>query len=67
MENADEKKTKHREYTDAHRRAALKYRQGRAQINVNMSKAEKERITQAAADAGQSVNQFILNKVLKGL
>lgn len=63
----EENKTKHREYTDAHRRAALKYRQGRAQINVNMTKEEKEKIQQAAQDAGQSVNQFILNKLLKGL
>lgn len=54
-------------YTEAQRRATLKYRQERAQIMVTTTKQNKERITQAAQDAGQSVNQFILDKVLKGL
>lgn len=63
----EEAKTKHRQYTDAHRRATAKYRQERAQVMLTMSKGDKERIKQAATDAGQSVNQFILDKVLKGL
>lgn len=63
----EEKKTKHREYTDAHRRATLKYRRERAQVMLSMTKEEHERLKQAATDAGQSLNKFILDKVLKGL
>jgi uncharacterized protein (DUF1778 family) len=65
MEKEQEKK--HRQYTDAHRKATNKYRQERAQIVVVMTKAQREQIKQAATDNGQSVNQFILDKVLKGL
>ena len=66
MEDQKQEK-KHRQYTEAHRKAALKYRQERAQIVVVMSKEEREKIKAAATDAGQSVNKFILDKVLKGL
>jgi len=65
MEKEQEKK--HRQYSEAHRRASLKYRQERAQIVLVLDKAQKEKIKQAATDAGQSVTQFILDKVLKGL
>ena len=64
---SEENKTKHRQYSDAHRRAALKYRRERAQIVITTSKENKEKIKQAAAVAGLSVNQFIIEKVLKSL
>lgn len=60
----EQKKT---QYTEARRRATNKYRQERAQIVLVMAKQEREKIQQAATDAGQSVNKFILDKVLKGL
>ena len=50
-------------YNEAQRRATLKYRQERGQIMITTTKANKERITQAAKDAGLSVNQYILNKI----
>ena len=59
----EEAKTKHRQYTEAHRRAALKYRQERGQIVITTTKENKERIKQAATDAGLSVNQYILKKI----
>lgn len=51
-------------YTDAQHKAINKYRANRATIELNLTKEEKERIKQAAADAGKSVNQFILDKIL---
>ena len=54
-------------YTEAQHRATNKYRQERAQVVLVMTKQEREKIQQAATDAGQSVNKFILDKVLKGL
>lgn len=54
-------------YSDARRRATLKYRQERGQIVLTMTKEEKERIQNAAKDSGQSVNKFILDIVFKGL
>lgn len=59
--------TKKSRYTDAQHKATNKYRQERAQIVLLMTKAEREKIQQAATDTGQSVNKFILDKVLKGL
>lgn len=59
-----EKKTR---YCDSQRRATLKYRQERAQVMLTMSKEERDKIKAAATDAGQSVNKFILDKVLKSL
>ena len=64
MKNQTEKKTR---YTEAQHKAITKYRAGRAKIELNLTKEQKEEIKQAATDAGQSVNQFILDKVLKGL
>jgi len=54
-------------YTDAQHKAINKYRANRATIEINLTREQKEQIKQAATDAGQSVNQFILDKVLKGL
>lgn len=62
-----EKKTKRGRYNEAQHKATNKYRQERAQIVVVMTKGQREQIKQAATDAGQSVNQYILDKVLKGL
>ena len=50
-------------YTDAHRQAVNRYRQARAQVALTMTKEQKEQIQQAATDTGQSVNQYILNKI----
>ena len=63
MEQKTQEKKK-REYTEAHRKAAKKYREQRAQIVVVMEKEQRERVKQAAADAGKSVNQYILDKIL---
>ena len=51
-------------YSDAQRRATNKYRAEHAKIELIITQEEKERIKQAAADAGQSVTRFILSKVL---
>ena len=51
-------------YTESQRKATNKYRQERAQIVVVMSKEEKQTITDRAQESGQSVNKYILNKVL---
>lgn len=61
MEKQTEKKAR---YTEAQHKAINKYRANRATIEINLTKEEKERIKQAAADAGKSVNQYILDKIL---
>lgn len=61
MDNKTEKKSR---YTDAQRRATNKYRNSKAKIELFMEQEQKERIKQAAADAGKSVNQYILDKIL---
>lgn len=62
----DENKKKTR-YCESQRKATLKYRQERAQIVLILEKEQRDKIKKAASDSGQSVNQFILEKVLKGL
>ena len=62
-----EEEQKKSRYSEAQHKAINKYRAGRATIEINLSKEQKEKIKQAATDNGQSVNQFILDKVLKGL
>ena len=64
MEKETEKKPR---YTDAQHKAITKYRANRATIEINLTKEQKEKIKQAATSEGLSVNQFILNRVLKGL
>ena len=61
MDNKTEKKSR---YTDAQRRATNKYRNSKAKIELILEQEQKERIKQAAADAGKSVNQYILDKIL---
>jgi uncharacterized protein (DUF1778 family) len=62
----EEKKNK-RKYDEAHKRATMKYYAARARIVLTTSKENRDKIQRAATDAGQSVNQFILDKVLKSL
>ena len=62
-----ESENKRGRYSDAQRQATNRYRQKGAQVVIYLTKEQKEMIQQAATDAGQSVNQFILDKVLKGL
>ena len=51
-------------YSDAQRRAALKYRHSKIDsIHFSTPKGDKDRIKQAAADAGQSLSQYILQAV----
>lgn len=50
-------------YTEARARATKKYLSTKAEIKVWTLPAIKERIQQAAADAGQSVNNYILEAV----
>ena len=64
MKEEQKKEPQKRHYDEAHRRASLKYRQERAQIVIVLDKAQKEQIKQDAAEAGQSVNQYILDRIL---
>lgn len=51
-------------YSEAQRRAALKYRQNKLDlIQISAPKGEKEKIKQAAAAAGQSVSQYVLQAI----
>lgn len=59
-----EKETKKRQYDEAHKRATMKYYSERGRISLTVTKEQKQQIEKAAADAGQSVNKFILSKVL---
>ena len=46
--------------SDAQRRAVAKYNAANYdRIEIKVPKGDKEKITQAAADAGQSVNAYI--------
>ena len=47
--------------TEAQRRAAIAYNRRQDAITIRPSKAEGARIRQAAADAGMSVQAFILD------
>ena len=51
-------------YSEAQRQASLRYKQGKIdQLNIIAPKGEKARIKQAAADAGQSLSQYVLQAV----
>ena len=51
-------------YSEAQRRSTQKYRKDKVdQISILVPKGEKEKIKQAAAAAGLSVSQFILQAV----
>ena len=51
-------------YSEAQRRASLRYKQGKIdQLNIIAPKGDKDRIKQAAADAGQSLSQYVLQAV----
>ena len=49
--------------TKAQIKASVKYNQGRDNIMVRPSKETGQKIRQAAAEAGQSVQQYILQAV----
>lgn len=51
--------------TEAHTRASVKYNKGRDNIMIRPTKEEGQKIRQAAADAGQSVQQYILDTLRK--
>jgi hypothetical protein len=51
--------------TEAHTRASVKYNKGRDNIMIRPTKEEGQQIRQAAADAGQSVQQYILDTLRK--
>ena len=51
-------------YSEAQRRAALKYRHSKIDsIQFSAPKGEKEKIKEAAAAAGQSLSQYVLQAV----
>jgi uncharacterized protein (DUF1778 family) len=51
-------------YSEAQRASALKYKRGKIdQLNIVAPKGEKDRIKQAAAAAGQSLSQYVLQAV----
>lgn len=49
--------------SDAHKRASKKWNESRDNIMIRPSKEEGQQIRQAAAEAGQSVQAFILDAV----
>lgn len=49
--------------SDAHKRASKKWNESRDNIMIRPSKDEGQQIRQAAAEAGQSVQSFILDAV----
>lgn len=49
--------------TDAHKRASAKWNASRDNIMIRPDKETGAQIRQAAADAGQSVQQYILQAV----
>ena len=49
--------------TEAEKAAVLKYQRSRDNIMIRPTKEEGQQIRQAAADAGQSVQQYILQAV----
>lgn len=49
--------------TDAEKRAVKKYQSSRDNIMIRPDKAEGQRIRDAAAEAGQSVQAYILDAV----
>ena len=51
--------------SEAHTRASVKYNKGRDNIMIRPAKEEGQQIRQAAADAGQSVQQYILDTLRK--
>lgn len=51
--------------TDAEKRAVRKYQQSRDNIMVRVSKEDGAKIRQAAAAAGQSVTQYLLQAALQ--
>ena len=62
MTEADKKKSR---YSDAQRRAVNNYRAKHAKIELIITQEEKEAIKKAAADAGQSVTRFLVDKALR--
>lgn len=49
--------------SDAHKRASKKWNESRDNIMIRPSKDEGQQIRQAASEAGQSVQAFILDAV----
>lgn len=49
--------------SDAHKRASKKWNESRDNIMIRPSKDEGQQIRRAAAEAGQSVQAFILDAV----
>lgn len=49
--------------TKAHNEASIKYNRSRDNIMIRPTKEEGAKIRAAAADAGQSVQQFVLDAV----
>ncbi len=49
--------------TDAKRRANAKYLSKQDEIRIRIPKGHKEEIRQAAEEAGQSMNQYILEAI----
>jgi predicted DNA binding CopG/RHH family protein len=50
-------------YTDAQKKASIKYLEKLDEIRIRMPKGEKNNIKEAASAAGESMNQYIINAV----
>lgn len=52
-------------YTEAQAKSAKKYLAQFAEIKLRMKPEERQQIQEDAKEAGKSMNQYILDKVLK--
>jgi predicted HicB family RNase H-like nuclease len=52
-------------YTEAQARSAKKYLEQFAEIRIRLKPEEKKAIQEQAKEAGKSVNQHIIDKMLK--
>lgn len=61
----EEKKPTKRQYDEAHKRATMKYYAGRARVSLTVTKEQRQELERRATDAGQSINQYIINQLFR--
>lgn len=52
-------------YTDAQKKASLKYQQERAQIKITVTKEQREKYQELAAEKGMSMTELIVSLLEK--
>ena len=55
-------KTK-RKYTEANKRATMKYYAEHSRVSLTISKEQRQELEQRATTAGMSINQYIINQL----